>query len=152
MDYMWLHRTKGRSIFWIAFTTAIAIHVGAVALATNKSTTSRLESFTPPADIEIVDPATPESAVEELVTPPPLEKTHADEDSFPAKNLKPSPVLQFRKTRGPSVPRDDSLLAFYKNDDDLCAAPCLSVRSAPPTSDRIGHRVAYGRSNIGRCD
>lgn len=103
MDCMWLHRTKGRSIFWIAFTTAIAIHVGAVALATNKSTTSRLESFTPPADIEIVDPATPESAVEELVTPPPLEKTHADEDSFPAKNLKPSPVLQFRKTRGPSV-------------------------------------------------
>lgn len=103
MDCMWLYRKQGRSIFGIAFTTAIAIHVGAVALATNKSTTSRLECFTSPADIEIVDPAALEPAVEELITPPPLEQTHVDEDSFPEENLKPSPVLQYRKTRGPSV-------------------------------------------------
>ena len=92
MNSMWLYRKQGRSIFWIALMTAIAIHLGAVALAKNKLTTTRVEYFAAPADIEIVNPAVPESALEESVLPAPLEPTRVDEDSFPEENLKPVPV------------------------------------------------------------
>ena len=93
------YRKQGRSTFWIAFIAAVAVHLGAVALAKSKSTTTRLICFTPVADVEIVDAAAPEPALEESVTPPPLEQTHADEDSFPEENLKPVPVRPHRRAR-----------------------------------------------------
>jgi protein TonB len=79
--------------------TAIAIHLGAVALAKNKLALTRVEYFAAPADIEIVNPAVPESALEESVLPAPLEPTRVDEDSFPEENLKPVPVRPHGKAR-----------------------------------------------------
>jgi protein TonB len=79
--------------------TAIAIHLGAVVLAKNKLTTTRVEYFAAPADIKIVNPAVPESALEESVLPAPLEPTRVDEDSFPEENLKPVPVRPHGKAR-----------------------------------------------------
>jgi TonB family protein len=105
MNSMWLYRKQRRSIFWIAFTTAIAIHLGAVALAKNKSTNTRLERFTPPADVEIVDPAVAESVVEESVTRAPSEQTYADMDSFPEENLKPLQLRPHSEARQPSPSR-----------------------------------------------
>ena len=99
------YRKQGRSTFWIAFIAAVAVHLGAVALAKSKSTTTRLKCFTPLADVEIVDAAAPEPALEESVTPPPLEQTHADEDSFPEENLKPLPVRPHRRARPPFLAR-----------------------------------------------
>jgi TonB family protein len=105
MNSAWLYRKQGRSILWIAFMTAIAIHLGAVALAKNKLTTTTVEYFAAAADIEIVNPAAPESALEESVTPAPLEQTRADEDSFPEENLKPVPVRPHGKARSHSPVR-----------------------------------------------
>ena len=69
-----LYRQRGRSIFWIAFMTALASHLGAVALAKTKSSTRKLEDFSPPTDV-VVDIAEPSSALpEESVTPPPFEQ------------------------------------------------------------------------------
>jgi TonB family protein len=100
-----LYRQNGRSIFWIAFVSALAIHVGAVALAKTKSTTAKLEDFSPAGDVEIIDAAEPEPALEESVTPPPSEQVHPDEDSFPEENFKPSPVCAYRKARPASLVR-----------------------------------------------
>jgi TonB family protein len=99
------YRKQGRSTFWIAFIAAVAVHLGAVALAKSKSTTTRLKCFIPLADVEIVDAAASEAALEESVTPPPLEQTHADEDSFPEENLKPFPVRPHRRARPPFLVR-----------------------------------------------
>jgi TonB family protein len=99
MNSTWLYRKQGRSIFWIAFMIAIAIHLGAVALAKNKLTTTGVDYFAAPADIEFVNPAVPESALEESVLPAPLEPTRVDEDKFPEENLKPVPVPPHGKAR-----------------------------------------------------
>jgi TonB family protein len=86
------YRKPGRLIFWIAFMTAVAIHLGVVALAKNKSTATKPECFTPLAAVDIIDAAEPEFGLEESVTPPPLEQIRADEESFPEENAKPLPV------------------------------------------------------------
>ena len=94
------YRQHGRSPFWIAFMSALVIHVGAVALATNQSQTARLENFTPPADVEIVGAAQPEVTLpEESAVPLPLEQIHPDQDSFPEENRTPPPVRAHRKAR-----------------------------------------------------
>jgi hypothetical protein len=59
-----LHRRNGRSIFWIAFMIALAVHLSAVALAKTKSPTRKLEDFSPSTDV-IVDIAEPVSALPE---------------------------------------------------------------------------------------
>jgi TonB family protein len=90
----------GRSIFWIAFVSALAIHLGAVALAKTKSQPITLEVFTPLDDLELVDTAEPEPALlEESATPPPLEQIHPDQDSFREENLTPPPVRAHGKAR-----------------------------------------------------
>jgi len=92
-----LHRQNGRSIFWIAFMSALAIHIGAVALAKTRSPTAKLEDVSQPGDVEVIDAAEPEPALEQSVTPPPLEQIHPDQDSFPEEDHKPSPVDPYRK-------------------------------------------------------
>ena len=134
--------------------SALAIHLGAVALAKTKSPTAKLEDFSPPGDVELVDTAEPEPALlEESAMPPPLEQIHPDQDNFREENLTPPPVRAHRKAR-PAIPcqRNNGVVAFGESDGGVCAAPSLSVRSAPSTSDRIGRRVAHRRSNLGHCD
>jgi TonB family protein len=100
------YRQHGRSIFWIAFMCALAIHLGAVALAKTKSPPATLEDFNPPGDVELIDIAEPEPAqLEEFVTPPPLEQIHPDQDSFQEENLTPPPARPHRKARPPSLVR-----------------------------------------------
>ena len=103
-----LHRQHGRSIFWIAFMSAIAIHLGAVTLAKNKSPVAKLEHFTPPGAVDIVDASEQDPAPEESVTPPPLEEIHPDQDSFQERNLTPPPIRAHRKVRPTSLIRGTS--------------------------------------------
>jgi TonB family protein len=108
-----LYRQSGRSIFWIAFMSALAIHVGAVALAKTKSPTAKLEDFRPPGDVDIVYASEPEPPLlEGLLAPPPLEEIQPDQDSFPGENRKPFPVSvrPYRKARPPSFVRGTTAL------------------------------------------
>src|SRR6266478_9139668 len=106
MNSALLYRQHGRCIFWIAFMSALAIHLGAVALAKTKSPPSTLEDFNPPGDVELVDTAEPEPALlEDSVTPPPLEQIHPDQDIFREENLTPPPVRAHRKALPASLVR-----------------------------------------------
>ena len=99
-----VYRQHGRCIFWIAFMSALAIHLGAVALAKTKSAPATLEDFNPPGDVELVDTAEPEPALlEESATPPPLEQIPPDQDIFPEESLTPPPVRAHRKARPASL-------------------------------------------------
>ena len=98
-----VYRQHGRSIFWIAFMSALAIHLGAVALAKTKSPSAKLQDVSPLPDVEVVDTAEPEPALLEQSAPPPLEQIHPDQDSFQEKNLTPPPIRAHRKARPPSV-------------------------------------------------
>jgi periplasmic protein TonB len=94
-----LYRQHGRCIFWIAFISALAIHLGAVALAKTKSPPAKLEDFSPP-DVELVDTGEPEPAMlQESVRPPPLEQIHPDQDTFQEENATPPPLRAHRKAR-----------------------------------------------------
>lgn len=104
MNPAFLYRRNGRSIFWLAFFFALAIHVGAVALAKTKSPSTKLQDVSPLSDVEVVDTAEPEpELVEESAPPPPLEQIHPDQDSFQEKNLMPPPIRVHRKARPPSL-------------------------------------------------
>ena len=99
-----VYRQHGRSIFWIAFMGALAIHLGAVALAKTKSPSAKLQDVSPLPDVEVVDTAEPEPALlGQSAPPPPLEQIHPDQDSFQEKNLTPPPIRAHRKARPPSL-------------------------------------------------
>ena len=99
-----LYRQRGRSVFWVAFASAVAIHLGAVALAKTKSPIVKAEPFTRLGAVDILDPSDPEPPLlQELILPPPLEEIHRDQDSFTAENRKPSPARPYRKARPPSL-------------------------------------------------
>jgi TonB family protein len=103
MNLALLYRQNGRSIFWIAFMSALAIHVGAVALAKTKSPTAKLEDFSPAGEVDLVDTGEPEAPlVKESSTPPPLDQIHPDQDSFQDENLTPPRVRAYQKARSPS--------------------------------------------------
>jgi len=104
MNPAFLYRRNSRSIFWLAFFFALAIHLGAVALAKTKSPSAKLQDVSPLPDVEVVDTAEPEPALlEQSAPPPPLEQIHPDQDSFQEKNLTPPPIRAHRKARPPSV-------------------------------------------------
>jgi periplasmic protein TonB len=99
MNHALLYRQHGRCIFWIAFISALAIHLGAVALAKTKSPPAKLEDFSPP-DVELVDTGELEPAMlQESVRPPPLEQIHPDQDTFQEENATPPPLRAHRKAR-----------------------------------------------------
>jgi len=105
MNSALVYRQHGRGIFWIAFMSALAIHVGAVALAKTKSSTANLEGFSPPGEVDLVDTGKPEPALpQESVKPPPLEQLHPDPDTFREENLTP-PVRAHRKAPPSSLVR-----------------------------------------------
>src|SRR5262245_24920006 len=104
MNSALLYRQHGRWVLWVAFVSALAIHVGAVALAKNKLPTARLGHFAPTGDVVIADESESEPPLlEELVPPPPLEEIQPDQDSFPEENHKSSvvPARSYRKARAP---------------------------------------------------
>ena len=104
MNPAFVYRRNGRSIFWLAFFFALAIHLGAVALAKTKSPSIKLQDVSPLWDVEVVDTAEPEPAsLEESASPPPLEQIHPDQDSFQEKNLTPPPIRAHRRARPPSL-------------------------------------------------
>jgi TonB family protein len=104
MNPAFLYRRNGRSIFWLAFFFALAIHLGAVALAKTRSPSNKLLDVSPLSDVEIVDTAESEPALlEESAPAPPLEQIHPDQDSFQEKNLMPPPIRAHRKARPPSL-------------------------------------------------
>jgi|ERR1043166_7244131 TonB family protein len=105
MNSALLYRHHGRSIFWIAFVSAITIHLGVVALAKTKSPIAKLACFTPPADVDIIDASEPEPPLEESVTPSPFEEIHPDQDNFPEENHTPSPTRWYHRARPPSFAR-----------------------------------------------
>ena len=70
MNSALFYREHGRRLFWIAFVSALAIHIGAVALAKTKSPTTRLEYFTLTDDVVIGYALEPEPALEEESVPP----------------------------------------------------------------------------------
>ena len=99
-----VYRQNGRSIFWIAFVSALAIHLGAVALAKTKPPAIKLEDFSPPGDVEVLDTAEPEPALlEQSAVPPPSEQIHPDQDSFQEKNLMTPSVRAHPKARPVSL-------------------------------------------------
>jgi TonB family protein len=100
MNPAFLYTRNGRSIFWLAFFFALAIHLGAVAIARTKSSTTKLKDVSPSSDVEVVDTAEPEPPLlEESAPPPPLEQIHPDQDIFQEKNLTPPSIRAHRKAR-----------------------------------------------------
>jgi TonB family protein len=102
MNPAFVSRQHGRSIFWIAFMSALAIHLGAVALAKTRSSTTKLDDFRPPSDVELVDTAETEPALlEESAVTPSLEQIHPDQDNFQEENVTPPPIRAHRRA-GPA--------------------------------------------------
>jgi TonB family protein len=98
MNPAFVYCRNSRSIFWLAFFFALAIHLGAVALAKTKSPTNKLQDVSPLPDVEVVDTVEP-ALLEESGPPSPLEQIHPDQDSFQEKNLMPPPIRAHRKAR-----------------------------------------------------
>ena len=123
MNSALLYREPGRRLFWIAFVSALAIHIGSVALAKTKSPIAKLENFTPASDV-VIDASEPEPALEEPPTLPPLDEIHPDQDSFPEENHKSSPVLAYRKARPPSLVRGTTATSLRSVKAMVAYAPC----------------------------
>jgi len=106
MNSALLYREHGRRLFWIAFVSALAIHIGAVALAKTKSPIAKVENFALATAVDLVDVFEAEPAPpEESVTPPPLEQIQPDQESFPEENHTPPPIRAYRNARPPSLAR-----------------------------------------------
>jgi TonB family protein len=99
------YRQRGRSIFWIAFMGALAIHIGAVAVAKTKSNTPTLEHFTPAEGVDILDASEPPPVLQESVTPPPLEEIYPDQEVFREENFTRPPVRVHQRVRPASLIR-----------------------------------------------
>jgi TonB family protein len=104
MNSALLYLKHGRCLSWIAFVSALAIHLGAVALARNKSPIPDVKDFTPPGAVDIFDVSEPTPPLlQEPVTPPPLEEIQPDQDSFQEENRKPPFVRGYHKAPARSL-------------------------------------------------
>ena len=100
MNPVLLSRQRGRCPFWFAVICALAIHLGAVVLAKNRSDNSKIEKFSPPdADVELVEEQPKPELPEELITPPPLEQIPPDQDNFHEEKLTQPSVRSRKKAR-----------------------------------------------------
>ena len=78
--------------------SALAIHVGAVAIAKTKSPAPEPEAFSPAGEVDLVDTGEAKAPlVTESSTPPPLEQIQPDQDSFRGENLTPPRVRGHQK-------------------------------------------------------
>ena len=119
-----LYRQNGRRLFWIAFVSALAIHIGAVALAKTKSPIAKVENFAPATAVDLVnvfetEPAPPE----ESVTPPPLEQIQPDQESFPEENHTPPAIRAYRNARPPSLARGTTTTSLHSVKAMVAYAP-----------------------------
>src|SRR5262245_59989560 len=106
MNSALLYREHGRRLFWIAFVSALAIHIGAFALAKTKSPVAKVENFTTDTAVDVIDAFEPEpTPPEESVKPPPLEQIQSDQDRFPEENHTLPPVRAHQRSRSPSLVR-----------------------------------------------
>ena len=113
MNSAFVYRQHSRSIFWIAFMSALAIHLGAVALAKPKSSTAKLDDFSPPSDVELVDTAeTKPALLEESAVPPPLVQIRPDQDNFQEENVTPPPVRAHRNSRPAPLVRGTTMASL----------------------------------------
>jgi protein TonB len=98
MDAALIYRSRGRSLIWMAFGCAIAIHLTAVVLAENRS------RFVPPGlpsgneVIGFIDPPPQPSEQPETVSPPEQVPVVTDDDAFPEENATPPPIRPPKKT------------------------------------------------------
>ena len=155
MNSALLYRRRGHWICWVACVSAIAIHIGAVALAKTKSPPTELANLSSPGVLELVDIVEPEPALEAWTRPPPLEQIYLDQDVSPEEAHKPSLSRSYRKARPTFLARGTTATASLRSVKALVAhapRPSLSIRGAPSTSHRIGSGVAHSRSNFGHCD
>src|SRR5947208_10868683 len=143
MNPAFVYRQHDRSIFWIAFMSALAIHLGAAALAKTKSPPVTLEDFNPPSDVELVDTAEPEPALpEESATAPPLEQIHPDQDIFPEENLTPPPVRAHGKARQASLFR--ATTAPWRSEKSMVADALRAAYADEARRQRVtGPGVAF---------
>jgi hypothetical protein len=144
MNLALLYRQNSRSIFWIAFMSALAIHVGAVALAKTKSPTAKPEDFSPASEVDLVDTREAKAPlVTESSTPPPLEQIHPDQDSFQDENLTPPRVRVHQKVR--SAPFGTATTVGVKY-----SQPSLSWRQAWCAWPEKRQEAGLPRSKAGR--
>ncbi|HEY2143160.1 MAG TPA: energy transducer TonB [Candidatus Udaeobacter sp.] len=105
MNAALLYRRRRPWTFWIAFTCAAAIHVGAVVLAKGKSEKTTIQDFTTPTgEVEVLDTDPERVPPEEPVTPPPAQFS-PDEEIFSEENRTPRPLRPRRKTPMATVVR-----------------------------------------------
>ena len=133
--------------------SALAIHLGAVALAKTKPPTTKLEDLSLLGDVELVDVSRIGACIGRIGDVSAVRADSPGSGQFPGGKCYAS--ICSRASEGTATvlcQRNNGVVAFRESDDGVCAAPGLSVRSAPPTSDRIGRRLAHRRSNLGHCD
>jgi TonB family protein len=95
-----LYRPRGRWTFWIAFACAAAIHLGAVAVAKNKSEKTTVQDFRlPETNIELVDENPDPVPPQESIAPPPLNQVPPNEDVFVEESRTQPPVRPRKKMR-----------------------------------------------------
>ena len=103
MNSALLYRENGRRLFWIAFVSALAIHIGAVALAKTKSPIAKVENLITGTAVEILDVFEPEPAPPEESVRAPLEQIQPDQDSLPEENHTPPSVRAHQRSQPPSL-------------------------------------------------
>lgn len=127
MNLALLYPERGRRLLWIAFVSAVAIHIGAVAFAKTKSPIAKLENFTTDTAVDITDTSEPKpTPPEESVTPPPSEQIQPDQDSFPEENHTPPPGRAHQRSRPASLVRGRTATA------SLCSVKAMVAYAPRP--------------------
>src|SRR5262249_4961588 len=86
--------------------SALAIHIGAIALAKTKSPIAKIENFTADTAVDVIDAFEPEPTPPgEAVKPPSFEQIQPDQDTFPEENHTLQSVSAHQRSRPPSLVR-----------------------------------------------
>jgi protein TonB len=102
MNAALIYRPSRRSLFWLAFSCAVGIHVGAVVFAKGKSDKTVLQEFMPPGNEVEISYAQPDQPPPEPSATLP-EQISPGEETFAEGNAKPARVLPRKKIRAGSV-------------------------------------------------
>lgn len=124
MNSALLYRENGRRLFWIAFVSALAIHIGAVALAKTKSPIATVENFITRTAVDIIDVFEPEPTPPEESVTSPLEQIQPDQESFPEENHTPPRVRAPQRSQPPSLVRRPPTTSWHSMKAMVAYAPC----------------------------
>lgn len=124
MNSALLYRENGRRLFWIAFVSALAIHIGAVALAKTKSPIATVENFITRTAVDIIDVFEPEPTPPEESVTSPLEQIQPDQESFPEENHTPPRVRAHQRSQPPSLVRRPPTTSWHSMKAMVAYAPC----------------------------